>query len=326
MDISSLIDNCKRTILSLDLDNTLVNRKKGDNYVLPELKDALKKVMNTDVCIPVINTGRDILGYRSFQREVLDISDAVLGSGTLVVHDNKIYINEKGFIDLPFIEILENAVKNGLLPFIDITHVNGRYVVFNEKVVEDLNAYDLFYSQTPSTWFDSVEPKVNIEKYERPSDIFRIEIPVFKELNNKLYEKIVKKSDDALRFLNVFLNSEIDINRYVLNRKVFFNDVFKGKVIFGRFQKNEFEMNKGFGLQSWMDIKKYKAAEFNIFHIGDKDSGLVNDVLIKDHFPNAHIIMVNSKTKNNPAVSKYLEGDTDKSIAEFINSLVDAYV
>ncbi len=326
MNITSLIDKNKKTILSLDLDNTIVNRKKGDNYVLPALKKALERIMKSESIIPVINTGRDIIGYRAFQREVLDIGDAVLGSGTLIVHDNTIDLNEKGFIDVVCIEILENAVKKGKLPFIDITHAEGRIIVYNEQEVKDLNAEDLFYSQTPRTWFETKQPITKINDYIRPKHIFRIEIPVFKDHIENLYNELVNKSDDALVDLNKFLHSEIDIRKFVLNRKVFFNDSFQGRVIFGRFQKSESEMNKGFGLQKWLASKEFTPLDFNIFHIGDKDKGLVNDVLIKDHVPNAHIIMVNSRTKNNPAVSLYLEGDTDKSIVEFITSIVEAYV
>lgn len=326
MNATSFIDKNKKTILSLDLDNTVVDRKKGDNYVLPALKKAVEKVMKSESIIPVINTGRDIVGYRSFQREVLDIADAVLGSGTLIVHDNIIDLNEKGFIDSLYIEFLENAVEKGRLPFIDITHAEGRMIVYNDQKVEDLNVESLFYSQTPRTWFETKQPIIKIKDYVRPKYIFRIEIPVFKDRIENVYEELIKKSDYALSGLNKFLHSEIDTQRYVLNRKVFFNDAFEGKVIFGRFQKSEFEMNKGLGLQKWLKSKDYSPLDFNIFHIGDKDKGLVNDVLIKDHLPNAHIIMVNSKTKNNPAVSLYLEGDTGKSIAEFITSIVETYV
>lgn len=326
MIISSLINHKKKTILSLDLDNTLVDRKKGDNFVSPLLKEMLCQISQSYSIIPIINTGRDIIGYRSFCQEVVEINNAILGSGSLIINEGKVCINKEGLLGEEEITFFEDAVRHGLLPFIDITYAEGRYLVFNEKKINNTKISELFYSQTPQTWFIEPQPRVEINEYIRPKNIFRIEFPVFKDQNSDLYFEIINKSERALLVLGQCLKVKLSQNNYTLKKKVFFNKDFEEKLIFARFQKNEALLNKGLGLKKWLKKEKYVPEDFNIIHIGDKDSGIINDVLIKEYVANTHIIMVNSKTNNNLAVSLYLNGDADEEIFKFIKELSELYI
>ncbi|MCX6789083.1 MAG: HAD hydrolase family protein [Candidatus Gribaldobacteria bacterium] len=83
-DFLGTLSKGKNIVLSIDLDNTLVNRKKGDNYIPEETVEIIKLLRQEPGIYLIPNTGRDIIGFGSFVKENIDFSDAVLGSGSLI--------------------------------------------------------------------------------------------------------------------------------------------------------------------------------------------------------------------------------------------------
>ena len=78
-------NNALSVIISLDLDNTLVVRKKGSNYVNKKILELIQNLTKSGKIIFVPNTGRELVGFSSFCKEVASFRNAVLGSGSLVV-------------------------------------------------------------------------------------------------------------------------------------------------------------------------------------------------------------------------------------------------
>lgn len=82
----------KKIIISLDLDNTLIIRKKGANYINPKIKYYLKLLNNKITIIP--NTGRDLIGFKSFSEKVFKFKNAVICNGSMLIIKNKIISNK----------------------------------------------------------------------------------------------------------------------------------------------------------------------------------------------------------------------------------------
>jgi hypothetical protein len=65
-------------------------------------------------------------------------------------------------------------------------------------------------------------------------------------------------------------------------------------------------MNKGIGIKLWMEHMNIDPKDVSIIHIGDQDSGIVNDAIIKQELPEAHLIVVGKDCKQgNPSVDLY---------------------
>src|SRR3989339_178035 len=169
--------NGKRVILSLDLDNTLVIRDKGANYVNPKIKALLIKLTKGFKTIVLPNTGRDLIGYSSFQREVLPLKDAILGSGSIIINDNQKFFDKRSLISKKVLKSLLRLVENGTLTYLDLADMRGRRIFYQS---EALVIKDLFFSQNPKEWFLKQPPTLPVKKFTPVdlSSVFRIEFPV----------------------------------------------------------------------------------------------------------------------------------------------------
>jgi hydroxymethylpyrimidine pyrophosphatase-like HAD family hydrolase len=317
--------NRKSVVLSIDLDNTLINRNRGANYVSQRTLSLLKKLQKLKNVILIPNTGRDIIGLRSFQKEVIDLNNAILGSGSLILHKGKLSFEEKSKIDKLTVKAILSAVKNNAFPFVDLYYKDGRIIIYNKNG----KAYkDLFFSQNPTGWFKGEYPPIksiegaNVLPDYILNSIFRIEFPVFRH-HKQLYTGLVEKKEGLMnRFISLLPSKKIPTHNYTIKRKVFFNLDYKDKLIFARFEKKASFINKGIGLKKWFQKMGFSPKEALVIHLGDKDSGLINDTIVKKYIPSAHVVMVGDKCKlNNPLVSLYIRDDLEKDIYLFLSAL-----
>ena len=320
------IDTSKRLILSIDLDNTLVNRDKGANYIHPPTLKLLKELIRKRKLTFIANTGRDIIGFKSFVRDAIPAKNAILGSGSVIIcGGRKKYLN-KSTISKSVVKIMTKAVEKGLLPFVDIYYNSGRIIFYNN---EGEQYCDLFYGQNPKEWFAGKMPPAyyinNINKY-LPDNIFRLEFSIFSKYK-KLYTELINKDGKAfVSFLKLLKTKAINNTRYSFNRKVFFVPKYEGKLIFARLEISDKFVNKGLGLSAWFKDANIKAKDINLIHIGDKDSGLINDALIKKEIPGSFVVMVGDKCLlNNPEVDLYLRGNTDIQLYNFLMDFNNYY-
>ena len=137
----------KRVVLSLDLDNTLVIRDKGANYVNSKIKASLIKLTKDFKTIVLPNTGRELIGFAAFQRQGLPLKNGILGSGSIVICNNRKYFDKRSLISKKILISLCSLVKKGILPFIDFSGMFGRKIFYHPNV---LQIKDLFFSQNPA--------------------------------------------------------------------------------------------------------------------------------------------------------------------------------
>jgi len=316
----SIINKDKNIVLSVDLDNTLVNREKGDNCVTKKNSSLIKKLIKQDNFYFIPNTGRDVIGFQSFVKETTNFPDAILGSGKLIKSNHRYFFNSKSVIEKSMVNLLTEKIKQGILPFMDITHKDGRLVVYNKK--KCINKKNLFFSQNPRSWFGKqLPPTLLIDNWDRkPKSIYRLEFPVF-AYQKELFEELINKKENGINYLANILGVKLkEIKNYTLKRKVFFNKKYKDKLIFARLEKNNNIANKGQGIKIW--LKKRKLNNYEIIHIGDSDYGVVNDALVKVELPRLKLVMVGDKCKrDNPLVDLYLTKETSKALEEFMREL-----
>ena len=305
----------KTLLLSLDLDNTLVNRDLGSNWVFPKTLELLKKLLDQENFKPIINTGRELIGYNSFCNQAVNINNAILGSGSITLVNGKANFNREGEIEAGLVQIFLEAVRSGKLAFVDFSHYNGRSLFFNKKLVGEHQLQSLFYSQNPRDWFGSQLPPVTeiSTQKDAPKMIFRIEFPIPVK-QTELFKKLGAKDSGAINDLAKLIGS-FEKDNYLLKRKAFFNDDFKGEFHFGRLERSSKFINKGIGLVKWLDQSRLKISDVSIVHIGDRDSGIIDDTLVKRHITNAFMVIVGDKSKaDNPHVDLYLKDNVDEAV------------
>ena len=321
------INSRQKIILSMDLDNTLIIREKGSNYVNPELKKIIGNLIREKRIILIPNTGRELVGFSSFKKRAFNCRNGILCSGSLVLYNNQTFFNKKSEIDKASQEIFLNAIKRDKIPFADFSYTGGRIVIYNNYGLE---YKDLFYSQNPADWFGKKLPPckhVNALKREQLKNVFRIEFPVMKVYPNHrtLLSRLLDKREENINELTRLLSVRKikAFGNYSVKRKVFFNDNYcKDDLIFARFGKLTTFTNKGIGLRIWLGKTRNLYKDHIVIHIGDQDTGLINDTLIKDEVPNALIVMVGECCSlNNPSVDLYLRGDTEKYMLIFFREL-----
>src|SRR3990167_7674122 len=98
-DFFAAIDPKSDIVLSIDLDNTLVNRSKGDNYIFEDTLELLELMQKEPQLYIVPNTGRDVIGFNSLISKTIDFPDAILGAGSLIKVDNKYIFDSNSEID-----------------------------------------------------------------------------------------------------------------------------------------------------------------------------------------------------------------------------------
>lgn len=318
-DFLATINKHSTLVLSMDLDNTLVNREKGDNYVFEDTLELIKLIQQEPNFYLVPNTGRDIIGFNSFIKETVSFLDAILGAGSLIKTDNRYIFDSNSEIKWPIIQLLLKGIKSGALPFIDITHKDGRLLIYNNNGLE---FKDLFYSQNPRSWFgQELPPAIPLKSLESEIKfVYRIEFPVLPLLKD-LYDELIHRRENGIIYLADILGVSIeDIKGYTVKRKAFLNDQYKNKLSFARFEKHTDVSSKGHGIKTWLNEKNLNHP--TVIHVGDQDYGVINDTLVKSELLEAKLVMVGNRCQHdNPLVDLYLTGDVDIEVNEFVKSL-----
>ena len=311
-----------KLLLSVDLDNTLVNRDKGANFVKKESLELLKKIKDFTNVKLLINTGRENFGYASFASEVINVENAVIGSGSVIINNGKYVVDKKSLINKELVNKMVELVDSGDLGFIDISYFLGRSIISNRNFQDKA----LYLCQNPVEWFtEKSRNEILAGDRSYVGKVYRIEFPIFKDKNNDLFDALQDKHRNCIEFLSKMTGIALDENGYILKRKAYFQDNFRGKVMFARLEISEQVVNKGTGLRKWLEIEGNH--NINVIHIGDRDRGIVNDTIIKKEIPEALIVMVGEAfDKNNPLVDVYFQGNVDEDVYQILEVISEAYV
>lgn len=312
-----------KIIISCDLDNTLVDRARGANYVSPELQNALINIQKAKHITLLPNTGRDQWAFEAFCNENMRITNAVLGNGSLILFRNNLTFNPSSAINKDCIHLFSLAVQNEILPFFDMSSSGERIIARNGG-----NTFKsgLILAQNPPEWKPYIRyavKKINeIEPNEK--DVFRIEFPISKK-HSALYKFIEKKSPDALAELVQLLGMPTHtLNEYSLYKKAFFKEEYKKEYVFARLQKNEIFSNKGIGLKMWTEFEGVDLTNSCVLHLGDKVDGMVNDALVQRNFEHSFTIIVNPKIYMEPSAQglTYIQGDPQLVLPKLLRALI----
>lgn len=219
---NNVLQDKKHIIISMDLDNTLIIRDKGSNYVNKDIKIFLEKLIKEFNIVFVPNTGREIIGFSSFKEDVFCVKNVILSSGSLVINEDKLFVDEKGLIEKNIVYLFLEAVRNNIIPFIDISNINGRQIFYNE---DGLLYKKLFFSQNPKEWFyGKLPPSLSIDCFKNYdfNNVFRIELPILSNKYKKLHDELIQKSEDNIKELSKILSIQTNtLINYSFKRKVF---------------------------------------------------------------------------------------------------------
>lgn len=308
------LDLNKKTILSLDLDYTLVNRDRGSNFVSPVNLNLLKDLASRKDFVVLPNTGREWYGFYSIYKVLPFLDQGVFASGRGIVTGltaNDVFYNKAGSLEEDLVGKVVKLVEKGVVPFVDISYFNDRVIVYNSDYIEEYK--DLFFSQNPIEWFGDVLPgNVEVSQFSDIADVYRVEIPLFSEFG------IEFSAEDIADVLGLSLEDYT-----VKKKKHYYQGEWKEDFVFARLEVKNFEIGKGRGLKFWAEKSGVDLRECNVLHVGDQDHGLINDTEVKQVIPNSLLFMVGERCNPlNPMIDKYLGLDTDLGVEEILTELV----
>lgn len=314
----------QKIILSLDLDYTVVDRSVSGNYIDPENLNLLKNLKKSNSIILLPNTGRELYGFNSFISQGLSLENGVFASGRVTRVQDKDYFNKKGVIEDSLVHEFLSHVDQGRINFIDIAYFNDRDLIYKDKS-------EIFFSQNPSEWFNEKFPNhYHVKNYDRPiKDTYRLEFPVFE--NETLY-KYIDSNERILteKFIETYkIKTDFDGNYSIKKKKHYYNGKSSRPFFYIRIEKRSEDLGKGEGIKNWLNQSDFNINDFCIVHIGDQDSGLINDTEVKTAIPESILLMVGERCNpNNSLLDLYLSKDSNlgvKMILTDIQKLITKY-
>lgn len=307
-----------KVLISLDLDYTLVDRSISGNYVTKENEELLNRLFLHKNVILLPNTGRELYGFNSFMQKNVDFKNGIFASGRVVRFNGLDYFNKHGLIEPNIVDKFSNLVANDLVKFIDIAYFNDREVVYKDESA-------LFFSQNPRDWFENGYPlSTKFEYFKSESKlVYRLEFPVFE--TDELFEYTSRES-------NILISKLIDLygldssfkDEYTVKRKNhYYDDSYSSKFCYLRIEKSSDNLGKGAGILNWFSCSDYNIDDFKIIHIGDQDSGLINDTEVKITIPDSILLMVGERCDpDNDKIDIFVTKDSNKGVQIILDSIL----
>lgn len=289
------------TVVSLDIDRTIVDRSKTSHEVDLELKKLLLLFKDKREFKVVLNTGRDLLALAEFDDCIGATFDAIFLSGRGARIDNQINIVEEAALPTNLIENLLRDLNEGAFPYIDIKDQRGVLCVTSRTVGNNKIPFGI---QKPRNWYSKYLPE-NVEICDDSSVSIimnrlplRIEVPVYSQNSNHplAIASRTKNRELAIRYLGIppnycigFLPPHKDFGLYT--------SMIHFLQILSPFEEN----NKASLLRSYCRMQEYPIKE--IIHIGDSDRNHNSDLIVQQLLSSASFIKVSSPYEL-PAIMK----------------------
>ena len=120
--------------------------------------------------------------------------------------------------------------------------------------------------------------------------MFRIEFPILPKYK-ELFDELINRRENGIIYLADILKASMNkLDNYTVKRKAFFNEEYKGKIAFARFEKHTDLSSKGHGIKIWLSEKKLDNP--TVIHVGDQDRPCERDadgnllaMFLDDHGP-----------------------------------------
>lgn len=305
----------KPLLISLDGDQTIVNRNKGSHFMSRAVIKMFKKLRKNKQFILTMNTGRDLTNYAPLQKQTGHREPNILLSGRIIYYQGKAIIDKKALFSKSLKIKLWRQFVDGSIPFLDVKHKKGN--TFFVKKSRNLTKY--YGHHRPLDWFRVI--KMNImdidinketENIFYALDIVRAEIPfllnsqnagIIKAINNK-DQRVVKKYALA----NLDLENSVDLMFIPAPTHKSRQEIVK-KIGSIRILIHDKYVNKGTGLH-WL-AKLINIPPANIVYFGDSAEDKANDIIVKKLLPSATLII----TGNGGAEAKKIADFTVESVA-----------
>jgi hypothetical protein len=269
-----------QTILSFDVDRTLIDRNRHTHSTSERIKKALLLADDAEHITVLLNTGRDLGALQEFDAEVGRPLDAFYLSGRCERIDSTIKVNEEAILPIDLVSILfEKAAKLGI-PFLDLK--SGTSVIKIQFIDSGLP----FGFQKPLDWYRCYKPMIinascpgALEEIESFMPL-RLEVPIRLENLDSVREEL------SLRY---------SLDTQAILPHLDFLDAYDSAVRgWGILQLVSpiSKINKGTSLAEF--VKRYDK-NVRIVHFGDSDRDHNSDALVKKIIPHSEYINIEWK-------------------------------
>lgn len=265
-----------QTILSFDIDRTLIDRNRHTHSITAPIREALLAAADSTHVAVVLNTGRDLGALREFDLEIGRVLDAFFLSGRGSRIRESLTVNKEAILPTDLLKLFCDGWARLNIPFLDIK--TGTDVIKIEFEKTDLP----FGLQKPQDWYRNYHPTVvsanaDIEGALANMMAIRLEVPILKKYADALLKdlnskyscdvKLMKPHSDFIRFYGPKINNWCILQ--VLSPI-----------------KNS---NKGVALDNF---KSKFAPNCKIIHFGDSANDHNSDTLVKQIIPNSEYVNV----------------------------------
>lgn len=306
----------KPILLSLDGDQTIVNRDKGAHFMSQAVINMFKKLRTNSQFVLTMNTGRDLTNYMPLQKQTGHIEPNILLSGRIIYYQGKAIVNKKALFSKSLKTKLWSQFITGRIPFLDVKHKQG-----NTFFVKKSRNFAKYYGHhRPIDWFEQIKMNIlDIDANKKVKNIFyslgivRTEIPVlFKRKNADIIKAINRKDQQTVKkyaLVNLDLKNSVNLMFIPAPTHKSRKEIVK-KIGSIRILVHDKYVNKGVGLQKLS--KLVKTPEANIVYFGDSAEDKANDVIVKKLLPQATLII----TGNGGAEAKNLADFIVETVAK----------
>lgn len=298
-------------LLSIDGDNTIVNRNRGSHYISPAVINMFKKLKYCDTFLVTMNTGRDVTNYSPIEMQTGHKDPNIFLAGRVIVYNGNLYTNPKAILPLKVRKKIWREFIDGEIPFLDVKSEDGNVFFVQEK-----RGYRAYYGHhRPIDWFNRIPQQLieideyqNIEKVFLDLKIVRIEVPFLHSIKNTKVINAINLNN-PIQIKN-FVREKLDIDDRtnhlmfipapthkshggMINEIGSIRILVDGKIV-----------NKGTGLKQ---LAKYaRIPEENIIYFGDSAGDKANDVIVKRILPKATLMITSNTDREAQDVADFI--------------------
>ncbi|MBP9759152.1 HAD family phosphatase [Candidatus Dojkabacteria bacterium] len=311
----------KQLLLSIDIDKTLVDRKKSSHDFPKYIGEELSELIKNKHIVVFSNSGRDFDAVKPVQKNITGLENMIMLNGRAVKRNGNTTVKEAGIIPDSIKNRIWELFINDEIPFLDIKRSEGTLFIVKEKA-SVLNALG---AQKPADWYpDGLPQIINMKEDNNAKDIYdeirvlRFEVPfkdknlvniINEENNEKLYSELINKVIES--------TEKIEIELVCSESK---NTEFVNTLGFVRISVNDTVVNKGLALKEIAE--ELVIPENNVFHIGDSSGEKADDTVIKVVMPKSNFVVVgNADDEAKRLADVILKPVNEDGIFEFIQCL-----
>jgi len=316
-------------LISLDCDNTIVERKRSSHWISPRTLAAIREILTNPKFILVFNTGRDCTNFQPIQVAIGEPVNSIFVGGRIIQTKEILFADPKAILPKAFLQTLAYKMRVGEIPFLDVKHKLGNTFI----ILESEFAKPFLGHHRPADWYDSFQIDViyasesNIEQIlDNFPDIVRIEVPFFNLNNSKIVLKINANERLEEAFFDFLEYTNPDQNLMIVgapthpSRRLLRDQVASIRVMI----TNQL-VNKGTGLK-WLQ-SHHQIPDTNVIAIGDSAAPTANDVIIRRMIPQSLLLIPSdAEAEAKKEASLLIPPLTSMGVAQILEGLMKHFI